>query len=239
LGNLANAALAGQKSGALGFLVTDWGDLGHMQPLPVSYFGFLVGACVSWNTSTAEQAFEIDWMNLLNLHAFQDKAEIMGAIAYSLGEIYQLSGGPTFNASPLFRMLVLAETRPPSSLEGLTKEGIHKAITAIQKAVENLPKAQMQRDDSEAIIEEFRWCADILLFACNFGLARMESKGEDPATFDGATKKTLLRELERLLEEHQRNWMRRYRSGGFTDSAQRLTKVKEMIRPSPTLSPNS
>jgi hypothetical protein len=47
--NLANAARQGKKYGADGYLVTDWGDYGHHQYLPVSYAGFLLGACHAWN----------------------------------------------------------------------------------------------------------------------------------------------------------------------------------------------
>ncbi|MFX0171910.1 MAG: hypothetical protein ACFE9L_08320 [Candidatus Hodarchaeota archaeon] len=47
LDNLKNAARNGKKNGALGYLITDWGDHGHLQSLPVSYLGFLVGAGLS------------------------------------------------------------------------------------------------------------------------------------------------------------------------------------------------
>ena len=34
--NLALAAVAGREAGARGYLITDWGDFGHLQPLSVS-----------------------------------------------------------------------------------------------------------------------------------------------------------------------------------------------------------
>ena len=46
--NLRHAALSGRKHGALGYLITDWGDGGHLQPLAVSYLPYLFGASVSW-----------------------------------------------------------------------------------------------------------------------------------------------------------------------------------------------
>ncbi|MCM8759328.1 MAG: family 20 glycosylhydrolase, partial [Candidatus Omnitrophica bacterium] len=48
LANLVNAAENGLKTGAIGFLNTDWGDNGHWQYLPFSYIGFGFGAGVSW-----------------------------------------------------------------------------------------------------------------------------------------------------------------------------------------------
>jgi hexosaminidase len=50
--NLRAAARAGRKHGALGYLITDWGDGGHPQPLAVSYLPFLAGASLSWCAKT-------------------------------------------------------------------------------------------------------------------------------------------------------------------------------------------
>ena len=50
LHNLANAALAGQRHGSPGILITEWGDHGHLQPLPTCYLGILAGAAMAWNT---------------------------------------------------------------------------------------------------------------------------------------------------------------------------------------------
>ena len=49
MANIRSAATNGRKHGAIGLLNTDWGDNGHMQPLPVSYLGFLYGASMSWS----------------------------------------------------------------------------------------------------------------------------------------------------------------------------------------------
>ena len=47
--NIRNATTNGKRHGASGVLNTDWGDNGHMQPLPVSYLGYLFGAAMSWS----------------------------------------------------------------------------------------------------------------------------------------------------------------------------------------------
>jgi hypothetical protein len=49
IANLVNAAHHGRENGAVGYLITDWGDNGHWQTLPVSYLGFLAGAGLAWN----------------------------------------------------------------------------------------------------------------------------------------------------------------------------------------------
>ena len=50
LANLRAAAKAGHKHGAIGYLITDWGDGGHPQPLAVSWPMFAAGASLAWNS---------------------------------------------------------------------------------------------------------------------------------------------------------------------------------------------
>lgn len=45
---IKNSALAAKHYDALGILVTDWGDMGHLQYLPSSYLGFIYGGLISW-----------------------------------------------------------------------------------------------------------------------------------------------------------------------------------------------
>ena len=55
LANLRAAAKAGKKFGAIGFLITDWGDGGHPQPLAVSWPMFLAGASLAWNAKALDE----------------------------------------------------------------------------------------------------------------------------------------------------------------------------------------
>ena len=53
LENVARAAAEGLRHGAAGLLVTDWGDNGHLQPLPASYPGLAAAAGSAWNAGGA------------------------------------------------------------------------------------------------------------------------------------------------------------------------------------------
>ena len=48
MANLRNAAVNGRKHGAIGYLVTDWGDLGHHQYQSVALLPFAAGAGFGW-----------------------------------------------------------------------------------------------------------------------------------------------------------------------------------------------
>ena len=88
-GNLRNAAENGLKHGALGFLITDWGDHGHWQANSVSYLGYAYGAAVSW--ASAANA-DLDLPPLLDAFVFEDSAGVMGQLVYDLGNLYQIPG---------------------------------------------------------------------------------------------------------------------------------------------------
>ena len=49
--NLINYSVQAYEEGAKGFLVTDWGDYGHFQPLGLSLYGYMIGARQSYEAS--------------------------------------------------------------------------------------------------------------------------------------------------------------------------------------------
>ncbi|MDR1061959.1 MAG: family 20 glycosylhydrolase, partial [Clostridiales bacterium] len=83
--NLLNAAVHGRENGAIGYLLTDWGDNGHWQYLPFSYPGFAYGAALSWG---AERNRWIDVAAALDRFVFQDESRRMGGMIMALGNYY-------------------------------------------------------------------------------------------------------------------------------------------------------
>ena len=55
VGNLALAALAGSEAGAQGFLITDWGDHGHLQPPAIAELPLSIGPGFAWSVETARE----------------------------------------------------------------------------------------------------------------------------------------------------------------------------------------
>lgn len=49
--NLINYSVQAYEKGARGFLVTDWGDYGHFQPLGLSLYGYMIGSRQSYHAS--------------------------------------------------------------------------------------------------------------------------------------------------------------------------------------------
>lgn len=83
---IRNTAEAAYRYGALGMLVTDWGDAGHLQYLPVSWAGIFDVAAYAWNSAGCS---ENNLAHALNLLVFQDASEKMGALVLQAGRYVQ------------------------------------------------------------------------------------------------------------------------------------------------------
>lgn len=70
--NTEQAAIAGLKHGGSGYLITDWGDMGHLQYPVISEPGFALGAAFSWCHESNSPMDQTKLARLLNLHAFFD-----------------------------------------------------------------------------------------------------------------------------------------------------------------------
>lgn len=225
LGNLRNAAENGLRHGALGYLITDWGDLGHWQVLPVSHLGFVAGAAYSW---AWEANRSLDVVKALSWHAFGDPSGRMGRVAYRLGDVHRRIEKTIFNATPLFWIMQGSRQQ----WEGVTPDELRATLDAIDEAVTDLAvgpgTAAPGRDAAEAdlVRAEFANTARLLRHACRRGLLLLEAE-PDPAS----VKRELATDLSELVEEYRRLWLARNRPGGLDDSVARFEPLYADYRP--------
>ena len=228
--NLANAARAGARHQATGYLITDWGDFGHLQPLPVSYLGFLAGAALSWDPET-EAPLQQELTNWLDLYAFGDRAGIMGRFARDLGNIYQKAGPPTKNGSPLFFLLRYPqEPMSHERLAGLTLENLDQTANRLDELAPLLALPQIPEKGGKLAVKELAWALSFLRWLCDYGKARLKA-GDRAAVFPipGEQAVPLARRLEALIAEHRINWRARNRSGGLADSCAKLERILRLL----------
>jgi hypothetical protein len=220
LGNLWNAAENGQARGAIGYLITDWGDHGHWQHLPVSFLGYAYGAAVSWATQANR---DLDLPRALALHAFQDAAGVMGHLAYDLGNAYREAGVLVPNAS-LLALLLLHPDQPvtESDWPGLTVEGLERTLEYVDRVMPPLSLARMAHADAELVADEFRNAAALLRHACHLGIARLQTESGEIASIPLETRRALASELEEIVAEYRRLWLSRNRPGGLADSVEQM-----------------
>ncbi len=213
IGNLLNAAEHGKQHGAVGFLNTDWGDYGHLQPLPVSYLPYAYGAGVSWCTVANRDA---DIARAVSLHIFGDASGATGEFVYDLGNVYTHIPHRTHNGTAYAFGVILAEETLRRRLQDAAVE--RRWLTRVNKELDRLeaavPTLKMQRADAALVRREFAYAIRLM----RYGMARLErlSSSRKRAATD---LKAVERERRRLVAEHHRVWLARNRPGGMEDSA--------------------
>jgi hypothetical protein len=204
IANLKSAARSGLTHGAIGYLITDWGDNGHLQYLPISYQGFAAGAAYSWCLPSNEA---LDLPAALNHHAFKNRSANLGQIAFDLGNVYRVCGKHNANGSALFRLLVLPPN-DPSPENGLTQSGLADTEQELGRIA-----GQLSTDvpgDADCTVDEFRSAIDLLRLCVAIGRKRL---GYQPANRP---------DFPKIIAEHRRLWLVRNRPGGLDDSIARI-----------------
>jgi len=223
-----NAAENGLKHGASGYLITDWGDNGHWQPLPVSYLGFAAGAAYAWCIA-ANRASDI--RPALDHFAFQDKNHVMGEIAYQMGNLYTLVDYQPGNSTAFFHFLQSPLARINEHSGELTPGALKAALDAVEKAAADLEKAAMAGSDAESIKREYELVLRLLKHACLRGMLAISTNLAEQNRLRDALKK----DLDEILVIFPHVWMLRNRPGGLADSLARFKPAQEDLLTHPAL----
>ncbi|MBO7166764.1 MAG: beta-N-acetylhexosaminidase [Kiritimatiellae bacterium] len=96
--NLQEAERAGKMYGATGYMVTDWGDHGHWQPLAASLPGLILGGNFALNGSKASKMDLEDALNAV-------MEAPLGGTLLRLGTLYLRGGALRANATEFFKIL--------------------------------------------------------------------------------------------------------------------------------------
>ncbi len=260
VGNLASAARHGLASGASGYQITDWGDQGHWQPLPVSLPGLLVGAALAWKAgawglgatmegqhwegrlgAAPEVLGTIPLAQLLDIHAFDAPVGDMGATTGMTADP-DGPGAATVALGELYRTtgtpsrngsaLFYLSMAPGDDLEHVRYKGLHAdgLDEAVSRAAD-IKRRLARRSASPAVRRELAWVADLLGLGAHVGLARLDAGGSTPIDHLPATvRRALLDALEAVRAEHAPVWGLRNRSGGQEDSLARTAPLKALLR---------
>ena len=213
LANLRNAAENGIRYGAIGYLNTDWGDLGHWQVPPVSYLGLAAGAAFSWALQANQS---LDAASVVSRFAFEDPTGSMGRVAYDLGNIYLKPGVEIPNGSALFwsLQLPLEQVKAYNVSTGKLRE----TLDAIDAAILPLASAKIARPDAALIEREYRHTARMLRHGARRAILAAEGD-------QGGLGKELAADLAEITAEYRALWLARSRVGGLADSVARLEKA--------------
>ncbi len=208
-GNLLDAAEIGLARGASGYLITDWGDNGHMQPPSVSFPPLAYGAAVSWCLAANR---ELDLAAALDAHVFEDEAGVLGGALETLGGVYTGTGKIGMNGSPLFTELLQGGLL--GALGTPDAAGTQRVIETLDAAIAALGRARPRAADGALVVRELQQAARLARHGA-FRIAR-------GAGFDCPSDAELRRDLAEAVAEQRACWALRARPGGLVESVARL-----------------
>ena len=194
--NMAAAEAAGRRNGAKGFLVTDWGDFGHWQPLAASLPGMILGG---WFADHGPKANRMDLEEALD----SVMGVPLGGTLLRLGTLYLRGGALRANASELFR--ILSNDRGYSRHPNLT-ESVLVEISAVAEGCRHAAAAFT----SPTLYGPGAVWAEEIVYMANL--------------IDAACHRRDERRLKALREEHRRVWLLRNRPGGLDDSLSKFPR---------------
>jgi len=223
-GNLAEAARVGRAEGALGYLVTDWGDFGHWQQQPISWPGILLGASYAWN---AEREVAVE--QALGALFFDDPDAPAARTLLRLSNLDQVADVSAVNGSPLFFFLRQAGADwPTERVKGLTPTCIERLAAELdglqpQPAIPRTP-------DGDTVARELAWTVECLRWACDFAALRERTGAGQPLAAAPRPERVLLAErLSGVMAGYNELWALRSRSGGRADSVGRFAFIESLL----------
>jgi hypothetical protein len=211
--NLLDAARVGRERGAAGYLITDWGDNGHLQPPSVSFAPLVLGAALAWG---ADANRELDVADVLDRHVFRDATQTLGALLLEVGDAYRSTGRRAFNASPLFGALV---DSTQIAFGELDVAATRRTADLLGDALVRVGHAELAAADGALCVRELRQAIRL----ARHGTWRLLRGAGGPAPDDA----TLRRDLAEAIEEQRACWRLRSREGGLADSVARLERTLE------------
>jgi hypothetical protein len=254
LGTIENATTNGFRYGANGMLITDWGDMGHWQYLPVSYAGYAAGGALSWNSASRK---DLNLNTFLNTYIFKDLNYSMGDVALDLGRYCRFEEIPMLNMTTTqmalqFGMrdkILISEIfdKVISGIIGLTKDLAPEMGTIFTEKYENrlafdyaglqkfldseeeqLNKSKLETADSLQVKNEYLNAIRLIKLGAN--LQRYTDFQETMSLSDQKSALIAMRDLGmKYLEENKRLWMLRNKPGGYDTSTLALNTLMTQI----------
>lgn len=220
IGNLRSAAKHGKANGAVGYLITDWGDNGHWQTAPISWLGYGYGAAYGWSGElNTPESLRVGLSRFL----FEDPTGVAGSLFHELGNVY-LKTGVIFHNQTLMNALFNLSPQDITADQRITAEGIQSALNEVERIkTELLPQERIGRPDAETVRAEVALTIRMVEHGLQRGLAALGMPAPEHQV-------QLAEDLRGIMDEYKRIWLIRNRPGGLEDSMRRFRELLEMYQ---------
>ncbi len=202
--NIADAVEVGVRHGALGILLTDWGDNGHWQPLAVSLPSIVRCGVAAWNGAASEN-FDPGPA----IDALTDAVPGTGALLDRLGSVGEALGTACLNGTAIFDACV--DRGWPVSGD-LDRAGFEKARETVADATRTFVAGPFEGERGSEISAEL----SAICLAADIGLRRIGAGAglecDEPSD----------QEMGAMIDQQRAAWLSGSRPGGLEDSIARF-----------------
>ena len=225
--NITNACVYTKAFNGEGVIVTDWGDFGHLQFLPISYAPIIFSGLMSWRVK--EGTF-LTLKNYLNKFIFKDEHDLIADTIFDLGNYYRYLHEYRSNGTVTFYNFMWA-TYASSEDDGvnyyqqrnqaLSKEKFHLLEAFFNSKIKEIDLASLHVDDGDVIKAELKQsiCLVRLIHKVNYSYNQNISIQERIKILE-----EVISSKEQFISEQKRLWLIRNKSGGLFSSLAYLEK---------------
>lgn len=218
--NVLAAVAAGDRHGARGVLMTDWGTRGS---LPVIEAGYAFATMAA--TQGAETAAAVDLGTWLDTEVFADATGTFGRVLVSMGDL-DLDWpvhGPEMSAAAAVLFEPAEFARFPD--RGLRVEHVAASEARLRSLLRELDAARPAREDADLLIAEVRLAAGLQLHALHLAEALLRAGLMDVQALDVGVRSALRDELAPLVDEQLAVWAARNRPEGSQAGVEPLREL--------------
>lgn len=211
--NISSAAKHGLNHGAEGLLVTDWGDHGHHQYLPISYPGFAVAACEGWRQGSV-RAGQLPL--IVNQLFLREQEPTTATTLLALGTVLNQVKSPLRNATVFNRLLFWQMRHEPSASRHLTSEQLFGCL-------DTLTNLEARTRGADPLIDAE---LDNAIAMARHGIERLLYFRNEPKYCTAQSLRQLQLNIKLIKREHEALWLKRNRVGGLRESLAHLTRAE-------------
>ena len=232
--NVTAALHAATSERARGFLLCEWGDVGHWQQWPIALHAITQGIAAAW-------AGELSADRTVHArHVWGEEGPAIAAWLQAIGDVdaglREVAGGFSRkgltrlrNATVLFASLhnsagTVRDVARDAG-EERTRELWQDALAKLRELGANVPACSDQ-----LIADELRHTLGLSILSCERALMALHAPTSQIAhAGEPLTEETLIAWLGIFEENHRRLWLARSRSGGLENSCKHFATIKRLL----------
>lgn len=232
LENIKNAIDASVKYDALGSVLTDWGDFGHLQFQPISYPEMVYFGLGCWNNS---EGLLLDTKKVLNEEIFKDESKLIGEMLLSLGRYCNYENHHQSNGTEVFYTFMWSTfaTRESDPIEYFKTKNKGYLISLNQfnildnffkEKLKELKMLKLKCKDAKLIVREIKENIKLVMAIYKLMMAYSDEVRVDKK----------LKYLDEILaldlvKEREELWMARNKRSDFALSKKRIEDFIEFV----------